>query len=164
MCGQPYRMAMPEAGPGCLPRCPPRLTPSSLNKRDVQSVSVSGVSHCKITGILASLIPCRSARSKLQQCFCCAFRKCRGLGRFEVQEAFCLWLGFTAALCVLAPAGFVLLPHLSLSSEFESGHPVFFRVHVRALILLEEGQPVTLKCVIILTLCNSPASWIIMGH
>lgn len=52
-------------------------------------------------------------------------------------------------LCVLASAGFVLLPLLSLSSPFERGHPVFIRVHVGALTLLEERQPVPLKCVII---------------
>lgn len=107
-----------------------------------------GVRHFKITRTTASLSACRSARSEVQQCYCCAFRKCRALGGFEVQEAFCLWLRFTAALCVLASAGFILLPRLSLSSQFERGHPVFIRVHVRALTLLEERQPVALKCVI----------------
>lgn len=105
----------------------------------------------------------------MQQCCCPAFRKCRALGRFEVQEAFCLWLRFTAAVCVLASAGFVLLPPLSLSSQFERGHPVFIRVCVRALTLLEERQTVALKCVIIFLLLDDshtifPASWIVMGH
>lgn len=119
-----------------------------------KSVRIVGVTHFKITRIVASLTPYRSARSKVQQCCCHVFTKCRGLGRFELQEAFCLWLGFTAALCLLAPAGFVLLPHLSLSSQFERGHPVFIRVHVRALTLLEERQPVTLKHVIIFLLLD----------
>lgn len=79
-------------------------------------------------------------------------------------------LGFTAAPCALAPAGFVLLPRLSLSSWFERGHPVSVRVHVKALTLFEERQPIALKCVIVFLLWNDshtlypPAFLIITGH
>lgn len=88
----------------------------------------------------------------VQQCGCHTVRKLRSLGRLYIEEAFCLWLGFSAVLSGLAAAGFILLPRLCLSSRFERGHPVSIRVHIKALTLSEERQPIALKCVIIFLL------------
>lgn len=132
--GSPIIWLCPGLPPG-LPTDRHTFLPKHLERE-----TFIGLSRVKITRIVASLTAYRSARSKVQQCCCPAFRKHRALGRFEVQEALCLWVRFTAALCVLASAGFVLLPHLSLSPQFERSHPVFIRVHIRALTLLEERQ------------------------
>lgn len=76
--------------PGCT-RLPSQLPTNShtVLPKHVKSYSFMSMSHFKITRIVASLTAYRSARSEVQQCCCCAFRKCSALEGFEVQEAFC---------------------------------------------------------------------------
>jgi len=75
------------------------------------------VSHYKTAGMGASSESLQVREAEGHSRAAAALSEKRGgPRRVAAQEAFCLWLGFTATLGVLASAGFVLLPRLSLIS------------------------------------------------
>lgn len=115
------------------------------------------------------LNPCRSARRKGAAVLLSHFQKAQG-PRKILSTGDILFMAWIYCSPVCAGSCWFRLTALSLSSWFERGHPVFVRVHIKALTLSEERQPIALKCVIVFLLWNDshtlypPAFLIITGH